>query len=323
MVRIVLVAVALLLVVAPAGAQQPLAPAREHALVPGDSFRECEVCPEMVVLPAGSFTMGSPASESGRNTWEGPQHVVAIARPFAMGKLEVTVDQLAAFVRETGYVEATRCWTYENGSFDQRSGRSWRNPGFAQEGSHPATCLSFEDATAYVDWLRRKTGRTYRLPSEAEWEYAARGRTSPGSAPRFPFGEDETAVCANANGLDQTAKAAIRNSPGSWTFLSCTDGYVFTAPVGRFAANAFGLHDVLGNVKEWTQDCFHQGKGYDGAPTDGSPWTSLAPCSQRVVRGGSWLSYGRLLRVAFRFRSGPADYVNDIGLRVARTLAGP
>jgi formylglycine-generating enzyme required for sulfatase activity len=312
-----------LAVAAPAAAQQPLAPERERALAAGESFRECDGCPEMVAVPAGSFTMGSPANEGGRNTWEGPQHLVTIPRPFAVGKFEVTVDQFSAFVRETSYVEATRCWTYENGTFDERLGRSWRRPGFPQEGDHPAACLSFEDATAYADWLRRKIGKTYRLLSEAEWEYAARGRTAPGPAPRFPFGDDEAAMCANANGLDQTARAAIRVSGGAWNFLPCSDGYVFTAPIGKFAPNAFGLHDMIGNVKEWTQDCFHPGKGYEGAPVDGSAWTSLGACSLRVVRGGSWLSYARLLRVAFRFRNGPTDYANDVGLRVARTLAGP
>ena len=139
-----------------------------QALKPADSFRECDGCPEMVVVPAGSFTMGSPESEKGRNSWEGPQRVVTIARPFAVGKLEVTVDQLAAFVRETGYDAGSRCWTYEDSKFDMRSDRSWRNPGFLQDGSHPATCLSWDDAKAYTGWLATKTGsKGYRLLSEA------------------------------------------------------------------------------------------------------------------------------------------------------------
>jgi formylglycine-generating enzyme required for sulfatase activity len=321
--RCILLTLALAGAGAPAHGQEVLSAERERALAAGATFRECDLCPEMVVVPAGSFTMGSPASESGRNTWEGPQHVVTLARQFAVGKLEVTLDQFAAFVRDSGYREGMRCWTFESGSFDERSGRSWRNPGFAQGGDHPATCLSWNDANAYVSWLHRKTGKSYRLLSESEWEYAARGRTAPGPAPRFPFGDDEKALCANANGLDQTAKAEFPSGTGSWTFLACSDGYAFTAPTGKFPANAFGLHDVLGNVKEWTQDCFHQGKGYEDAPTDGSAWTSLEPCPVRIVRGGSWLSYGRLLRVAFRFRSGAADRANDIGVRVARTLLGP
>ncbi len=308
---------------APVRAQEPLALEREIALKPGETFRECKDCPEMVVVPAGAFTMGSPASEPGRNTWEGPQHLVTIARPFAVGKFEVTVDQFAAFVRETGYDEGNRCWTFEDRVFAERSDRSWRNPGFPQDGNHPAACLSFDDAITYVSWLQKRTGKSYRLLSEAEWEYAARGQTAPGPAPRFILGDDEKALCTFVNGLDQTARAALRNGTDTWTFLSCRDDHVFTAPVGKFSANAFGLFDVLGNVKEWTEDCFHQGKGYEGAPADGSPWTSVSACPTRIVRGGSWLGFGRLLRVAFRYRSGAADRANDIGLRVARTLRSP
>jgi len=299
---------------------QALTPERERALKPADSFRECESCPEMVVVPAGSFTMGSPDSEKGRNSWEGPQHVVTFAQPFAVAKFEVTVDQLAAFVRETGHRMGSICWTYEDGKFDSRSGRSWRDPGFTQDGSHPATCLSWHDANAYADWLGRKTGgKGYRLLSEAEWEYAARARTTPGPGPRYAFGNDEGALCEHGDGLDQTAKRAF---PGTetWMFLPCSDGHATTAPAGKYAANTFGLYDMQGNVKEWTQDCYQEGKGYRGAPTDGSAWTS-GSCRSRVLRGGSWLSYARLLRVAFRFTGTPGERLSDVGMRVARTLA--
>ena len=301
---------------------QALSPERERALAPRDSFRECDTCPEMVVVPAGSFTMGSPESESGRNSWEGPQHVVTFAKPFAVGKFEVTVDQFAAFVRDTGYGAGSVCWTYENVKFDDRFDRSWRNPGYSQDGSHPAACLNWNDAKAYVDWLAKKTGGMgYRLLSEAEWEYAARAMTAPGSGPRYGFGDDEKAICAHGNGLDQTAKREIP-SPGTWTFLPCSDGHAYTAPVGRFTANGFGLHDMLGNAREWTQDCYHDDQGYRGAPSDGSAWTS-GPCQSRVLRGGSWLGYARLLRVAFRFKNIPSGRLNDVGLRVARTLLTP
>jgi formylglycine-generating enzyme required for sulfatase activity len=305
---------------APASAQA-LTSERERSLKAGDSFKECDTCPEMMVVPAGSFTMGSPESEKGRNSWEGPQHVVTFARPFAVGKFEVTVDQFAAFVRETGYDMGAMCWGLESAKSDMRDGRSWRNPGFAQDGSHPAACLSWRDAVAYVDWLAKKTGGKYRLLSEAEWEYAARAKTTPGPAPRFSFGEDELAICAHANGLDQTAKAAL---PATATpaFVACRDGYASTAPVGSFTANGFGLHDMHGNVKEWTFDCYREGHGYSGAPTDGSAWTA-GDCRSRVLRGGSWLSYARLLRAAFRYKGGEGDRANDVGLRVARTLLAP
>jgi formylglycine-generating enzyme required for sulfatase activity len=299
---------------------QPLTAEAERALKPGDSFKDCDVCPEMVVLPAGSFTMGSPESEKGRNSWEGPQHVVTFARPFAIGKFEVTVDQFGAFAGETNDT-TSKCWTLENARFDMRDGRSWRNPGFAQDGSYPATCLNWRDANAYAAWLAKKTGKNYRLPSEAEWEYAARGKTTPGSGPRFSFGDDDRAICANANALDQTAKS---NLPGTttWEFVPCQDGYAYAAPTGRFAANAFGLHDMHGNVKEWTLDCYREGQGYRGAPTDGAAWTT-ADCPSRVLRGGSWLSYPRLLRAAFRYKGGDNDRSSDVGLRVARPLAAP
>ena len=300
---------------------QPLSTERERALNPKDTFSECDICPGMVVVPAGSFTMGSPESEEGRNSWEGPQHVVTFARPFAVGKFQVTVDQFEAFVRDTGYDAGSTCWTYENARFDSRAGRSWRNPGYSQNGSHPAACLNWYDATAYVGWLSKKTGSMgYRLLSEAEWEYAARARTVPGSGPRYGFGDDENAICAHGNGLDQTAKRELRGA-GTWEFLPCSDGFATTAPVGSFSANGFGLYDILGNVREWTEDCYHDDQGYRGAPADGSAWTS-GSCRFRVLRGGSWLSYARLVRVAFRwFRNAPGDRLNDVGMRVARTLS--
>jgi formylglycine-generating enzyme required for sulfatase activity len=309
---------------APALAQAPspvqaLSPESEHALKPGDSFRECDNCPEMVVVPAGSFTMGSPEREPGRNTWEGPQHVVTFARPFAVGKFEVTVDQFAAFARETGYEAGSRCWTFEAGKDNGRADRSWHNPGYAQDGSHPAACLSRQDAMAYADWLSRKTGTNgYRLLTEAEWEYAARARTTPGPATRFAFGDDDRDICTHGNGLDQTAKKEIPGT-GTWAFVPCSDGFAHTAPVGSFPANGFGLYDMHGNVKEWTQDCYHERQGYRGAPVDGSAWTS-GDCRSYVLRGGSWLSYSRLLRAAFRFKSDAGDRAGDVGMRVARTL---
>ena len=299
---------------------QPLAPAHERGLAPAEGFRECERCPEMLVVPAGSFMMGSPESEKGRNSWEGPQRMVTFGRPFAVGKFEVTVDQFAEFVRETGYDSGSTCWTFENGTFDGRTGRSWRNPGYSQTGSHPAACLSWRDAKGYVEWLARKTGdKGYRLLAEAEWEYAARARPMPAEAPRFPFGDDENALCSHGNVLDQTAKK-LPGTTMRWDFLSCRDDYAEAAPIGRFQPNAFGLYDMLGNVKEWTQDCFHDGQGFRGAPTDGSAWTS-GSCRAHVLRGGSWLSYARLLRAAVRFRGGPDDRVSDVGFRVAKTLS--
>jgi formylglycine-generating enzyme required for sulfatase activity len=257
----------------PPSGDGPLTAEQERALKPKDTFRECRDCPEMVVVPEGRFTMGSPAGEEERDKDEGPQHVVTIAKPFAVGKLHVTRDQFAAFVRKTGYAASATC---------SRANGSWRDPGFAQEGSHPVVCMSWDDAKAYVAWLAKETGKPYRLLSEAEWEYAARGRTSPGAYPRFWYGDDETESCRYGN--SQTS--------------ACNDGYKYTSPAGNYAPNAFGLYDMAGNAWQWTADCYHD--SYNGAPADGSAWTSGGCNNGRVVRGGSWYGDPRLQRTALR-----------------------
>ncbi len=299
---------------------QALTPERERALKPKDSFRECDSCPEMVVVPAGSFNMGSPDNEKDRDKNddedESPQHRVMIARPFAVGKFEVTLDQFAAFLKETGYDAESECVTFEQGKAAKRFDRSFRNLGYEQNSSHPAACVNWNDAKAYVSWLSSKTGKTYRLLTEAEWEYAARARTTTGSAPRFHFGDDEKAMCRYGNGADQTAKRTISHT-ANWTIFSCDDGYAYTAPVGSFTANAFGLYDMHGNVSEWTEDCYHD--SYRGAPTNGSAWTS-EDCGYRVVRGGSWFSFPRELRSADRFWQVTSYRSDHFGFRVGRTL---
>ncbi len=279
---------------------------------PKDTFKDCDTCSEMVMVPAGSFAMGSPRNEAGRFDNEGPQHRVTI-KSFALGRLEVTVDQFAAFARETGHDTGSICDVWEKGKWAEQPGRSWREPGFAQSGLHPAACLSFDDAKAYLAWLSAKTGKPYRLPTEAEWEYAARA----GTITRFHYGNDEKDFCRHGNGADRTARD---NVPGAktWTVLACSDGHAYTAPAGSFAANAFGLHDMHGNVWEWTEDCWHD--SYAGAPTDGSAWTG-GNCDIRVLRGGSWGYPPNYLRAAVRGQLAHGyRYVNG-GFRVALTLA--
>jgi formylglycine-generating enzyme required for sulfatase activity len=272
----------------------PLTAAQDRALKPKDSFKECSDCPEMVVVPAGSFTMGSPPGEKGRYHDESPQHVVTIGRPIAVGKFHVTVDQYAAFVAETQHVS--------------RGGCSWRSPGFAQEGSHPVVCVDWGDANAYANWLAKKTGRPYHLLSEAEFEYAARGRTASGAYPRFSFGDDEEDLCRYGNFADREYGA--KDAP-------CNDGYDRTSPAGHYMPNDFGLYDMSGNAWQWTADCDHD--NYIGAPADGTAWTTGGACDGgRVVRGGSWYYSPRYLRAANRYRlSGPYD---DVGFRLARSL---
>ena len=264
--------------------------ARRERLRPGSVIRDCEGCPELVVVPSGSFQMGSPLGESGRLDSEGPVHRVTIVRPFAVGVYEVTRGEYGRFVSSTGWSSGDSCWVYEGGEWKDRSGRSWRSPGFHQGDSHPVVCVSWEDAQGYVEWLSDETGEEYRLLSESEWEYVARG----GTETAYHFGSSLTSSRANYG----------RNNDG-------------TVRVGRYGTNGFGLHDVHGNVWEWVEDCWND--SYHGAPTDGSVWKS-GDCGKRVLRGGSWSDGPRYLRSAFRLRypSGGRDSV--IGFRVARTL---
>ena len=276
----------------------------------GDRFRDCPECPEMVVVPAGSYRMGSPSYEQGRGVYEGRGLEVTIAAPFAIGRHEVTVAEFGRFVDETGYSAGNSCWTYEGGEYEDRAGRGWRNPGFGQSGRHPVACVNWNDAQAYVAWLSRETGEKYRLPSESEWEYAARA----GTATARYWGESESGQCRHANGADASAKERY----SGWTVASCRDGHVHTAPAGSFAANGWGLHDMLGNVWEWTEDCWNG--SYAGAPSDGSAW-EYGDCARRVLRGGSWSNGPSVLRAANRSRVTTGIRNIGSGFRVARTLA--
>ena len=260
----------------------------------GETFRDCPTCPELVVIPAGEFRMGSPGSEEGRRDTEGPQRRVRVER-FALGRYEVTRGEYAAFVAATGR-DGDRCRALNGTSWEWSDGASWRSPGFPQTDEDPAVCVSWDDARAYVRWLSGETGRRYRLPSESEWEYAARASTS---TSRY-WGAGPSGQCGNANGADAAGKQRFRG----WTWaVSCNDGRVFTAPVGTFAANPFGLFDMLGNVWEWVEDCWHD--SYQGAPSDARAWTSSGDCGRRVVRGGSWSSDAENLRPGARSGSPP------------------
>jgi formylglycine-generating enzyme required for sulfatase activity len=292
-------------------AAQPLSAAEECALKPRDVFRECETCPEMVVIPTGEFVMGSAETEEGRRSDEGPRHHVRIPHPFAIGKIKISVDQFETFVQATGHPVGSTCYGRNGDKWIELQGLSFRSPGFAQTGAHPAVCVAWNDAKAYVAWLSRTTGKPYRLLTEAEWEYAARA----GSTTRYHFGNDERDACRYGNGADQTAR---RSLPKSWVYNSCSDGHVYTAPGGSFAANAFGLHDMLGDAWQWLEDCYHD--NYEGAPADGSAWTH-GDCNRRVLRGGSWGSGPKNLRSAVRYWVTPGQYSSDNGFRVARTLS--
>lgn len=308
---------------APASASTPPAVAPESvALRPGDRFRDCEddtVCPSMVVVPPGSFLMGSPDNEPGRFDDEGVQHKVTIARRFAMMTTEVTRAQYSVFARETSRPAARGCRTSPTGPAvsNERPSPDWQNPqntAAPPPPSHPVVCVSWYDAQAYAQWLSAKTGRTYRLPTEAEWEYAARA----GSQRSYSFGDDPKQLCAYANFRDASAAKAgyIEDS-----LESCDDKYVYTAPVGSYRANAFGLYDMHGNASEWVQDCFVS--NYRDAPDDGTE--RRAGCdakSARVARGGGWSYTIRGVRSAFRNGFDPDRLEDDLGFRLVRVL-GP
>jgi len=275
----------------------------------GESFRDCANCPLMVTIPAGDFGMGSPDSESGRSHDEGPLHRVNIVA-FALGKTEITRGQFAAFANATKYRTGDTCWTLEKGSIAERKG-DWRTLRYGQEENHPIGCINWDDAQAYAKWLSRKTGKNYRLPTEAEWEYAARGNTS---SARY-WGDNPDDACGYANVADQTVRAQIHGA-SSWSTFNCTDGFAYTARAGSFKANAFGLFDMLGNAWEWTEDSYHD--SYKDAPTDGSAWPGDG--AKRVLRGGSWNSGPRDVRAATRNSYKPELRFSFFGFRLARTL---
>jgi formylglycine-generating enzyme required for sulfatase activity len=273
---------------------------------PGHVFRDCEDCPEMVVIPPGRFRMGD--LNGGGRSDEKPVHDVRIKYNFAVGKYEVTRGEYAIFVKATGRGAGDGCYYHTGEEWKKGGSKSWRDPGYDQTDRDPVACINWDDAKAYVSWLSRRQGQRYRLLSEAEWEYVARA----GSGSKYSFGNDKGALCGHGNGADGSTSFSWRNG-------ACDDGYSEqTAPVGSFKANNFGLHDIHGNVWEWVADCWHG--SYQGAPTNGSAWTSGGNCSRRVLRGGSWLSYPWYLRVADRSWGGTGGRVSVNGFRVARTV---
>ena len=289
----------------PSSAAPPLAqPPVAAQAAPGSVIRDCPTCPQMTVLPTGNFQQGSDPA-AGAMPAETPQHLVAIAYPLAMANRDVTVGDFREFIAATGR-DVQGCDVYD-GAWRYKAKASWTDPGFTQTDAHPVTCTSWDDAVAYADWLSAKTGHRYRLPSASEWEYAARA----GSAAPRPWGPDPSDACANANVADQSA---ARRYPG-WEVFSCDDGYVNTAPVSTYKANAFGLDDMLGNVFQWTLDCWHG--DYAGAPTDGAARQD-GDCADHELRGGSWFSTPAYVRPAYRNHFATSYRTSSVGFRLVR-----
>lgn len=282
------------------------------------NFQDCSDCPEMVVVPAGSFTIGSPVHEANRSEDEGPQRKIIIAHPFAIGRFEVTRGQYEAFLRDAGHPVSGMCVTdrRQPGNWAADAETNFHDPGFAQGTDHPAACVSWNDAKAYVAWLNARTGGGYRLPSEVEWEYAARA----GSTTAYPWGNGIQHGCAHMNGYDEeaVAKKGDLYKGEAISFAACSDGYVNTSPVGSYKPNAFGIYDMIGNLGEWIEGCAT--KSYAALRADGT--YDDGDCNKRMVRGGSWGTQPRQLRTAERIRYKPTDVDDSIGFRVAKDLGG-
>lgn len=305
-----------------------------------DILESGQVAPAMSVLPAGTFMMGSAADEVERYVDEGPQHQVTFEKPFALGRTEVTVGQFRVFIEDTGYVTSAERGngSYirepESGLWRLRGSLNWRfdNEGKPARDDAPVVHVSWDDAKAYATWLSQQTGQRYRLPTEAEFEYANRA----GSTTRYWWGDGPPKdVVVNVRGeLDESVTPLLvwpptpeevsylykDGPPPPISFKGYGDGFGGLAPVGSFKPNGFGLFDTTGNVWEWTEDCWHD--SYVGAPGDGSAWTAGpgADCTVRVLRGASYYCFPRHVRSANRWFHWTIYRSMYVGFRVAREL---
>ncbi len=300
--------------------------------------KDCDVCPVMVLVPPGRFTMGATKEEEeAENVPEAlrglssPTRPVTIRQSFYMGQYPVTRGEFAAFVREKGArPSGYGCVSFEQDkdkkwSMTVRADISWDNPGFGSlpdQDRQPVVCVSHDDAQDYVAWLRRKTGGLdYLLPSETRWEYAARAVRSL-DEPSLPRYWGAASACEHANVADAAFARMTGGTAGdSGRFFQCDDRFPSIAPAGRFKPNGFGLHDMLGNVWQWTRDCWND--SYRGSPPqDDAPWTT-GDCGGQSLRGGSWGNYPSVVRAAYRNQTDSGDRNTLTGFRVARTLSPP
>lgn len=276
---------------------------------------------EFIRVPAGEFRMGSgDARFLGERAFsEQPIHLVRIHRDFAMGRFEVTVGQFRQFATATGFrTEAERdgmgCNELEiaTGHVRRNPERNWRNPGFEQNDRHPVVCISAEDAMAFCDWLGKQDEHTYRLPTEAEWEYCCRA----GTQTRYYTGDLPESLEGTANIADQSLQGHVP-LVASWA-VTWSDQFAFTAPVGSLTPNPWGLHDMLGNVGEWCSDWYAAGY-YQLAPAD-YPTGPVEPTDYRIVRGSSWYNAAESARSANRHDGVPTHRSTTNGFRVVLEL---
>lgn len=285
------------------------------------TFKDCTDCPEMVIIPSGSVYIGSYEEEIGRKRAERTRIEATIEQPYAMAAKEVTLGQFRTFMEESGYQSIIPeregkpligCNYYDGESYGYISKHGWENPGYPQREDAPVVCVSWSDAAAYAKWLSEKTGRNYRVPSTVEFEYASRaGSTSP-----WFWGTDPRKACEFANIGDRT----FANQYPSEPIFPCTDGYIYTASVGKFKPNDFGLYDMVGNAWEWTNDCFQMDLG--SAPINGESLVEgeAIDCKYRTPKGGSWISGIGWSRAAVRSRDFAHYKSFMLGFRVAADI---
>ncbi len=273
------------------------------------TLRDCADCSTMIVVPGGTFTMGSPRSEAGHKADEEPATRVKVAS-FALSETDVTVGQWRHFVEATGRADGLGC-AYSGLPREETADASWRHMGFTQGDDEPVVCISWNEAQAYVEWLNQTTGRAYRLPTEAEWEYAARAGTSTA----YPWGD--TASHDQANYGAETCCTPATGGRDRWTY---------TSPVRSFPPNAFGLYDMIGNAWQWTQDCYVD--SYAGRRVAAAAVERVS-CQFRTARGGTWGDTPALIRSSARNYAPPprmvvAEYRSaGFGFRVATSDLRP
>ena len=274
----------------------------------------CDFCPEMVEIGPGSFQMGSTGLNGQAEADEQPVREVAVRQAFEISQFEITQAQFDRFVEDTGYTPETKCghpsldggkdvWAF----IDVLGWWQERDP------EHPATCISWLDAVSYTRWLSETTGDDYRLPTEAEWEFAARA----GQQTERYWGDASEDACRYANGYDEIGAARF---PSAKTPHACNDSYAAVAPVGMFEANGFSLHDMLGNAAEWVLDC--RTDNYAGSPAHADVVDEAGHCAYRTLRGGSWHADDHVMRVAYRDWTTPITRGSMIGFRVVREVSG-